>query len=236
MSKTETDQTGRGQGSGVGDRRSGIKKRGEALTPDPQSPTPGKALSALLWRLPLGWQLSLLYTLALAATLALVGAVVYSQQQDFLVQDAAQRLEQEVARIAALPTPPPHPGGTEQNRPEERLDQPTPTTSQAQSRLVSNLVRGLTAPGVVVAVLDTQGNVITTTTALEGDDPPVAEPVTPDRAATALQTDQTVRWIVEREGGGRQVVVLKSLTWKPPPGAGGEPVTLLVEQTASLSA
>src|SRR5689334_12866880 len=62
---------------------------------------PGGILRRVMWNIPLGWQLSALYTLLLAVTLALVGTLVYTQQEGFLVQDAAQRLEQTATRVVA---------------------------------------------------------------------------------------------------------------------------------------
>src|SRR5438874_5624892 len=78
-----------------------------------------RRLRSLMWSVPLGWQLCALYTLLLVVTLSLVGSVVYSQQENFLVQDVAQRLEQEAARIVALPSPPSQPPRNDTGRPDQ---------------------------------------------------------------------------------------------------------------------
>ncbi|HEX6606182.1 MAG TPA: hypothetical protein VF276_04630, partial [Chloroflexia bacterium] len=57
----------------------------------------------LLWSIPLGWQLSALYIVLLAVTLSLVGALVYTRQERFLVDDIANRLADEARRVMALP-------------------------------------------------------------------------------------------------------------------------------------
>jgi signal transduction histidine kinase len=198
-------------------------------------------LRTLMWSVPLGWQLCTLYTLLLVVTLSLVGSVVYSQQESFLVQDVAQRLEQEAARIVALPSPPSQPPRNDTGRP----DQPELSgafSSEAERHMVQNLVRGLSGPNVTVAVLDAQGAVITSTQPLEGGDAPVVDPVTPLQRADALTSGQPLQWIAERSNGGRQVVVLMSVTVRPPDSTSttqatlSEPVTLLVEQSASLAA
>ena len=56
-----------------------------------------------LWSVPPRLALSAIYTLLLVLTLSLVGVLVYTQQQDFLVQDAAMRLEQSAIRIVSTP-------------------------------------------------------------------------------------------------------------------------------------
>src|SRR5438552_9558351 len=88
----------------------------------PPLPSAFRFLPSAVWRFPLGWQLSALYAVLLVVTLSLVGALVYSQQESFLVQDVAQRLEQEASRIAALP-PPPQPSDTGRTGPGQRPEQ-----------------------------------------------------------------------------------------------------------------
>jgi two-component system OmpR family sensor kinase len=199
-----------------------------------------------VWRVPLGWQLSVLYALMVFITLSLVGWVVYTQQERFLVQNVADRLVSQATKVAALPQPPPHndqgPGGP--GGPGGHSGQPQFPGGQddSRTRLIENLVRGLSGPDITVAVLDTQGNVITTTQALQGDSQPVAEPVTAQQVAEVLSSKKPLQWTVRRPDGTRQVVVLTAVTSQQSAfPAGGQdqqtqPVTLLVEQSASLAA
>src|SRR5438093_13551736 len=54
-----------------------------------------------LWNVPVGLQLSALYTLLLVATLALLGGALYVRLDDFLVQDTAKRLQQDIQPVLA---------------------------------------------------------------------------------------------------------------------------------------
>ncbi len=204
--------------------------------------------SFLRWDIPLGLQLSTLYTLLLVVTLSVVGSLVYSQQENFLIQDAAQRLEQAATHIVDIPSPLSQPpgGGGGQLGPgggDGRQGQGNPGGPEgetAQHQLMENLVRGLSGQGVTVAVLDTAGNVITSTQALSGASAPVIDPVTPVQITDTLKSNQPLQWITTRSDGSRDVVVLMSLTQSPHdangPAGNNQPVTLLVEQSASLAA
>jgi signal transduction histidine kinase len=193
-------------------------------------------LRRLVWGVPLGWQLSALYTLLLVVTLSLVGALVYSQQESFLVQDVAQRLEQQATRIAVLPMPERGPGEGEP-RPSGQPEPITPpSANEAETHLVGNLVRGLSGPDVTVAILDTQGTVITSTQSLEGGSPLVVEPVTAQQVSDALKSNQPMQWIVRSSDGVRHVVVLMAVTQQSLGSSNSAPITLLVEQSASLAA
>lgn len=202
-------------------------------------------LRALIWNIPLGWQLTALYTVVLAVTLALVGGLVYSQQEAFLVQDAAQRLEQSALQIvvrepqhgpnngAGLPNG--FPGGaggdhgTFGNAGPGRGD---------SAGLLSDLIRGLSGRDVTVAILDVQGTVITATQGLvTGASAPLVEAVTPAQAAAAVAGVKPIQWVARRDDGSRQVVVLLPFTRPGPAAAGADATeTLLLEQSASLAA
>jgi two-component system OmpR family sensor kinase len=190
--------------------------------------------------MPLGWQLGVLYALMVFITLSLVGSVVYTQQEQYLVQNTADRLVTQAAKVATLPQqPPPHndqghggPGG-----PPDQSQYPG-GQDDSRTHLIENLVRGLSGPDITVAVLDTQGNVITSTQALNGGSQPVVEPVTAQQVAEVLSSNKPVQWTVQRPGGSRQVVVLTAVTPQQSGISAGQtqPTTLLVEQSASLAA
>ena len=196
------------------------------------------AIGKLLWSIPLGWQLSALYAVLLVATLSLVGSVVYSQQETFLVDDTMARLNAEARRIVDLPAPPQHSDRGQQALGSGLGPSDGPPPGETQRRLTENLLRGLSGPGVTVAILDTDGKVITTTQALEGGTLPMVDPVNSAQAAAAVQGGKPVQWIASRDTGGRQAVVLMSVTLHPFDAATGQDTTttLLVEQSASLSA
>ncbi len=203
------------------------------------APRQPSGLGRLLWSIPLGGQLSALYVLLLVVTLAVVGVVVYSQQESFLVQDAAQRLEDTARRVVSLPgtTRPPDDGFPNGGRSNRGGDYGGPGGYNDQSRQISNLIRGLSGPDTTVAILDQQGQVITSTQALEGDETPLVEPVTAQQAADTLAKGRATHWIVTREDGDRYVAVLMPVTF-PAFGPGGQNnnITLLLEQLGSLAA
>lgn len=204
--------------------------------PSPPPAQVGGPLRRLVWNTSLGWQLSALYSLLLVITLSLVGALVYTQQESFLVQDTAGRLTLAARRIMDLPAPPQFPAGRGGPSPGEIRPPQT-------DRLVENLIRGLSGTGVTVAALDPQGTVLTTTQGLAGDSPRTIDPVTPQQAAAALAGDQPVSWVARRADGSRQVVVLAAIVRRTtdstsgatgPAGTRGE--AALLEQSASLEA
>ncbi|HET7079821.1 MAG TPA: ATP-binding protein [Chloroflexia bacterium] len=202
----------------------------------------------LLWSIPLGWQLSALYIVLLAVTLTLVGALVYTRQERFLVDDIANRLADEARRVMALPIGrQAQPGGFpgDDNRPDPNRGYPRGNASGPdgsfgpgdQTRLVTNLVHGLSGTDVTVAVLNSQGTVITATQGLEGDSARIVDRVTPQQAATALAGDQPLQWVVTRDDGSRQVVVLMRVVRPAAPDTapGAAQTDLLLEQSASLA-
>ncbi|MEO8286020.1 MAG: HAMP domain-containing sensor histidine kinase [Chloroflexota bacterium] len=165
-------------------------------------------LRRLQWNVPLGWQLSALYTVLLVVTLSLVGVLVYSQQQDFLVQDAAMRLEQSAARVLATPearTSPDHGG---QQGPGDGGG----GRGQGDALHLDILIRSLSGPDVAVALLDPSGTVITSTQSLSGGSAPVVDAVDEQRAASAISSSKAVHWVTQRSNGSRYVVVLMSIT------------------------
>ncbi len=198
-----------------------------------------------MWSIPLGWQLSALYTLLLAITLAVVGLLVYTQQQDFLVQDAATRLELAATRILVrdISTAPGGPGHSQPpTQHDEEIDHGDPGGGTSpQSRPVSDndIIRGLSGTDVTVALLDTTGKIITTTQDVVSTGQAVIDPVSNEHLTAALTSGQSVHWIAQRADGSRRVVVLMKISALALPGqnapAGGQQVQLL-EQSASLGA
>ncbi|HUS17344.1 MAG TPA: HAMP domain-containing sensor histidine kinase [Chloroflexia bacterium] len=196
----------------------------------------------LLWDVPLGWQLSALYTVLLAATLILVGTLVYAQQNSFLVQDAAVRLERAASRLVARPGDLGRPTGAPGGGPAER-GFPAGDGHMLEGRFgndsrrtMETLVRSLSGPDVTVAILDSAGNVLTTTENLADESPLLVEPVSAEQMAAAHASNQAVHWVVRHPDGGRQVVVLMRIADLRGPGAAGTAVPLLLEQSASLAA
>ena len=202
---------------------------------------PGR-LRLLLWDVPLGWQLAALYTLILAITLGVVGVAVYTQQQNFLVQDAAARLQDTAARVVDRQGPGAVPDGghtlpDNHGLPGDGLppgDGGT-ATDTSPAALLESLVRGLSGPDVTVAVLDLQGTVITSTQALAGANAPSVAGVSAAQIAAA-QAGPSTHWIAGDPAGGREVVVLQPFVWRPPSFTRQPDQTLLIEQTQSLAA
>ncbi len=190
-------------------------------------------LRRILWSMPLGWQLSALYTLLLVITLSLVGVLVYTQQQDFLVQDAAMRLEKSAARVMATPVPQSFPdrGGQPDTR-DGGSGKPGPGSGDALHLDV--LIRGLSGPDVTVAVLDSGGQVITSTQDPSGGTAPVVDAVTPAQAAAVIASGQTMHWVAQRSDGSRYVVVLMSITTELSGEADATANALLVNSTDRL--
>ena len=112
-----------------------------------------------------------------------------------------------------------------------------PSRITLQTQLLENMVRGLSGPDITVAVLDTQGNVLTSTQGLEGATQRVVEPVTAQQVNQALNSSQPVQWTVKGQDGTRHVVVLTTVAPElSGPGQNRQTGTLLVEQSASLAA
>ena len=183
-----------------------------------------------LWSVPVGLQLSALYTLVLVATLALLGSVLYIQLDGFLVQDTAARLERARQPFLARQEASSDPFRTD----ARGFGPPSAfTRSGNPDRVPGFLVRGLTGPDVTVAVLDTQGQVLTSTLAYEGGAPRPL-PALPAGWLTGLGNTGAKQWVLPDPAGGRQLVVLQTLTI--PGTADTAPLPLLLEQAASLAA
>jgi two-component system OmpR family sensor kinase len=203
----------------------------------PDSRRAARSARRLLWGIPLGWQLSVLYTLLLAVTLGLVGLLVYTQQQDFLVQDAATRLQEAATRISAGPSVPPDGGGASPGAQNPGGSGPGPNFRIPDADL---LLRSLSGPDVTVAIRDTTGTVITSTQAVDNASQPVVDPVRAEQITSAL-AGNAVHWIAQRSDGSRRVVVLMSMNVRNQPGTPGSTggtgtATRLLEQSASLAA
>ena len=215
---------------------------------------PGKdagLVRKVMMSVPLGWQLSALYTLLLAVPLSLVGVLVYRTQQDFLAQDAASRLEQAATRIMAQqpgnggggPSGPAggrtgNPSGQGQGQGSEN-EGPDPHFDDNKLHL-DVLLRSLRGPDITVALLNTQGKVITSTLALNVNNAGLVDPVTPEQAAVATAGDKAVHWMAGHADGSRYVVVLmrinRTLSAEQATDVQLNDSTYLLEQSASLAA
>ena len=178
-------------------------------------------LRAAVWRVPVGLQLSALYTLLLVTILALLGWALYAQIDQFLVRNTAARLEQAAATVIGR-----NASLVRSDRRAHRYD-PSPNqpfTPQPYSRMsspdtmVGFLVRDLSAPDVTVAVLNTQGAVLSSTVVFSSDSARVL-PALPDgwlRTVTAPPTGDAgpaaAQWIVPALSGGRELVIAQPVT------------------------
>ncbi|MDQ6693498.1 MAG: HAMP domain-containing histidine kinase [Chloroflexota bacterium] len=171
-----------------------------SVDPAARSGGVSSGMSRLLWSVPLGWQLSALYTLLLAITLGLVGLLVYTQQEQFLVQDAASRLVQ-AARAVTLASAVDTSDAGGHGGDHGQGGQGRPPSDE-------DLARILSAPEVTVAILDGTGKIITTTRGLAGDTAPVVDAPSPAQVSAALASDLPVQWTATRPDGSRRVVVL----------------------------
>ena len=119
-----------------------------------------KLTRTLLWSMPIGLQLSLLYALLFAGILSLLGTVLYVQLDRSMEQDTAARLQQEAVPLLQRVESPPGPKGAK-----------GPSPAPDPNKTAADLVRGLTGPGVTVAVLDTQGQIIDSSQSLTQTNP-----------------------------------------------------------------
>ncbi len=202
-------------------------------------------MRAALWSVPVGLQLSVLYTLLLTGTLTLLGAVLYTQQDHFLVQDASMRLQQSAARLLTKPAPK-HPGKGSDVQPPADIN-----------KIATDLVRGLSGPDVAVAVFDLQGTVITSTQSVGEEYRPTLPNLSAEQISKATETYAPEQWVLTDSGGGRRLIVLMQVTSagtlgnagsadnsntvsspSPSPSLSLFPSTpyLLLEQSASLAA
>ena len=195
-------------------------------------------LRGLQWTIPLGWQLSALYTVLLIVTLTLVGVGVYAQQDGFLVQDTADRLVHGVLQVAATTQPPAGPGDHGRGLPGDGRGRGGAGDNSDAMRLRELLIRGLSGPDVLVAVLDGQGTVLTATQGLLSTSAPAIDPPTAAQIAAVQASGQAIHWVGRRADGIRQVVVLQPLTQSTVDASDGtaSSTPLLVQQAASLAA
>jgi two-component system OmpR family sensor kinase len=204
-------------------------------------------LRAAIWRVPVGLQLSALYTLLLVTILALLGTALYTQLDQFLVQNTAARLEQATSTVLARNTnygrgdhrsPDRHYGGPGSPDPAESPS--SPARPAAPDLMVGFLVRDLSAPDVTVAVLNGQGTVLSSTMTFSNGSARVL-PALPagwiDQITQPSMADAatlTTQWIAPAVGGGRQLVLVQAIntgTFSPAPTQ-----RLLLVQAASLDA
>jgi two-component system OmpR family sensor kinase len=166
-----------------------------------------------IWNVPVGLQLSLIYAALVAATLALLGWALYAQLDNFLVQSTAERL----GRLTSsdMHSPPP----------------PRGSADQGASFLVHQLSEQDT--NVSVAVLNTQGQVLSSSQATSGGEP-VSIPALPVDWTSKVINGSPVQWVVDGADGNRQLVVLTAITLHGPPGRADTP--LYLEEVASLAA
>jgi signal transduction histidine kinase len=92
----------------------------------------------------------------------------------------------------------------------------------------------LTGTDVTVAVLDSQGHVLSASDGLEYDSAVVVDPVTPQQIADVLAGKLVDPWPVTRADGSRQVVVLMLVPMDHPAPGSTPDGPLLLEQSASL--
>jgi two-component system OmpR family sensor kinase len=173
--------------------------------------------SFLRWNVPVGLQLSLIYAALVAATLALLGWALYAQLDNFLVQSTAERLGR-LTSTDMLHSPPPPRGGS-------------PDQGQGVSFLVHQLSEQ--DSNVSVAVLNTQGQVLSSSVASVGGDP-VSIPALPTDWVEKVSNSSRAQWVVDGADGSRQLIVLTAFTMHGPPGRADTP--LYLEEVASLSA
>lgn len=191
---------------------------------------PARRVRLLLWDVPVGWQLSGVYALLLASMLALLGTVLYIQLDHFMMQNTAMRLQQAMATLSSATAPTPKGAG------KEPAGGATPKAPAPAAHTPADFVRGLSAPDVAVAVLSTQGAVITSTE-LVASGQPAPLPVLPEgwlQASLATSKDSPTEWVLPNPWGGRTLVMLQVVHNATVPGESGQ-VSLLLEQAASLA-
>ena len=201
------------------------KDEGRKAKDGPRAGSVTDKVRAALWHVPVGLQLSILYTLLFVVTLTLLGWVLYTQIDRFLVQNTAERLERTSSAVLSRSFDfergdprggEPGDGGRRPNIPVGQPPAP-PDGGNMLERMAGLLVRELSAPDVTVAVLNMQGEVITSTVTFEGvarslPSMPegwldgVAVPVVQDGPAAASQ------WVAGAAEGGRQLVIVQAFS------------------------
>ena len=166
-----------------------------------------------LWSVPVGLQLSLIYALLVATTLALLGWALYAQLDSFLIQNTADRLDRTTRPILLRRLP------------------PKPTLEDVASGLVRAVYEESRSDGAV-AVLDSDGEILSSAQPPgQGEQIPI--PDLPAGWEDKVPVDAAAQWVINKPGGGRQLVVLTPMTV---PAFAGYPNTLLyLEQVISLA-
>jgi len=194
----------------AGRKSQGRPSRDEAAADGRRSPVVGR-LSRLIWNVPVGLQLSLIYTLLLTATLALLGWALYSQLNNFLVQDTADRLQKLTDPILSRPLPPRTP----------------------PDQIPSYLVSQLGDSGIGATVLDDQGHAVASS-----QSPPngglTSMPVLPQGWEDQTEGGASLQWIVNDANGERQLVVLRPIALRSFPDRADQ--RLYLEEITSLGA
>jgi two-component system OmpR family sensor kinase len=206
-------------------------------------------LRAAIWRVPVGLQLSALYTLLLVTILGLLGGALYAQLDQFLVQNTAARLEQATSTVLARNNSYSYGGRGDRRNPDrhgppassDQADSPSfPPRPTATDLMVGFLVRDLSAPDVTVAVLNSQGTVLSSTVTFSNGSARVLpslpagwiDQITQPSAADA--TTLTSQWIAPAVGGSRQLVLVQAINTDAFSNAPAQ--RLLLVQAASLDA
>jgi two-component system, OmpR family, sensor kinase len=195
---------------------------------------------AVVWRVSVGLQLSALYTLLLLAILGLLGWALYALLDGFLVQNTSDRL-QRVAGAAIVQNSEPDRGRGRRPDGQRVTQTAVPEVPEPRpDRMVSSLVRELSAPDVTVALLDSDGDVISATPSFSGEGTrplPTLPDGSLDRAYAADSAGpiyRPVQWVSPDPEGGRQLVLLQQIRLSTRPGSPVENGYLL--QVASLDA
>ena len=182
-----------------------------------------RPIHGVLWNVPVGLQLSLLYALLFACILSLLGAVLYVRLDLSMEQDAAARLRKDAAPLLQRVESPPAP----RKGPKGPSPVPDPKKSAA------DLVRGLSGPGVTVAIMDRQGQTLDSSQSLTEANP-LTLPDLPagwlDQVAAGTASAQKV--LYDPDGIRRLVVVLP---FRLPATNGVTATVLLLVQAASLA-
>jgi two-component system OmpR family sensor kinase len=184
---------------------------------------------AALWGIPVGLQLSALYTVLLVAILGLLGWGLYSQLDQFLVSNAAERMERAGQQALVHST-----DFARGRRGDRGRQQPS---APPEELIAGNLVRELSGPQNTVAVLDPDGEVITSTHDLYSESPRTL-PDLPDEwfssTTAGSSRQQVVKAAPPDRGGERELVMSQPFAlslFGQPPGA-----PLLLVQASSLEA
>ena len=182
------------------------------MTEDTPRPSKGSSrVSRLLWNVPVGVQLSVIYAVLVAATLAVLGWALYTQLDNFLVQNTADR----VRRVTD-----PH-----QLRPLPRgitLDE-----------IAGELVHDMGESGVQINLLDAQGQVVSTSQSTS-DSSATPLPTPPAGWADSVKNGSSLHWISTSSTGERELVMLSPIILRGERGSGD--MNLYMEVVASLGA